>query len=75
MTRFRRSPARALVLLACAGCAAPPREEAPPSPRHLACAAEVKQMQGSCNPDLLRTQGSDCSAAAARIIDRCGEAP
>jgi hypothetical protein len=70
LARCRATSSLALVLLA--ACAAHPQEDdAPQSPRHLACAGEVKQMQASCNPDLLRTQGSDCSAAADRIVDRC----
>ena len=71
---------RALALLLAAGlgsCAAPAQEDAdvPQTPLHRACGGEVKQMQASCSPDLLRAQGSDCSAATAHIVDHCKQAP
>jgi len=74
VARHRGKSICVLVLLA-GGCAAPPQEDAdaPQSPRHVACAGEVKQMQASCNSDLLRTQSGDCSAAASRIVDHCSQ--
>ena len=71
MARFRGSALQALLLLACAGCAAPEEAEAPPSPRRAACAGEARQMQGACSPDLLRTQGPDCAVAANHLLEHC----
>lgn len=72
---IRRGPVLVffLVLGGATGCATQPQEDAdtPQSPQHLACGGEVRQMQASCSSDLLRTQGSDCSAATAHIVDHC----
>jgi hypothetical protein len=66
---------RALVLLLLAGCTAhQPEEDTPSSPLHAACRGEVRQMQSTCNPDLLRTQGGDCAAAASHVNDHCSQA-
>lgn len=63
-----------LLLGACAALT-PEDKPAPKTAARMGCATAMEGRQASCNPDVLRMQGSECAAATQRIVDRCQELP